>query len=92
MFFENYTEKLWGRHPRDISADWGSQRVKGLSITVIIKETLPYKLYWAVRKENLEDLDQYPKELNILRRDGFKFHKAVATSKIIIDNSIIYPV
>ena len=26
MFFEGYTEKLWGRHPRDISADWGSQR------------------------------------------------------------------
>lgn len=38
MFFENYTEKLWGRHPRDISADWGSQRVKGLSITNIIKD------------------------------------------------------
>lgn len=22
MFFEDYTEKLWGVHPRDISADW----------------------------------------------------------------------
>ena len=22
MFFEGYTEKLWGRHPREISADW----------------------------------------------------------------------
>ena len=32
MFFEGYTEKLWGRHPSEISADWGSQRVKGLSI------------------------------------------------------------
>ena len=38
MFFEGYTEKLWGRHPREISADWGSQRVKGLSITAIIKD------------------------------------------------------
>ena len=37
MFFEGYTEKLWGRHPREISADWGSQRVKGLSIMGIIK-------------------------------------------------------
>lgn len=37
MFFEGYTEKLWGRHPREISADWGSQRVKGLSILGIIK-------------------------------------------------------
>ncbi|MDE6252273.1 MAG: NAD(P)/FAD-dependent oxidoreductase [Lachnospiraceae bacterium] len=37
MFFEGYTEKLWGRHPSRISADWGAQRVKGLSITAIIK-------------------------------------------------------
>ena len=40
MFFEGYTEKLWGRHPREISADWGSQRVKGLSITAVIKDML----------------------------------------------------
>ena len=38
MFFEGYTEKLWGRHPRDISADWGAQRVKGLSIIAIVKD------------------------------------------------------
>ncbi len=38
MFFEGYTEKLWGRHPREISADWGAQRVKGLSIKAVIKD------------------------------------------------------
>lgn len=38
MFFEGYTEKLWGRHPRDISADWGAQRVKGLSVMAIVKD------------------------------------------------------
>lgn len=38
MFFEGYTEKLWGRHPREISADWGAQRVKGLSIRALIKD------------------------------------------------------
>lgn len=37
MFFEGYTEKLWGRHPSEISADWGSQRVKGISITEVLK-------------------------------------------------------
>ena len=37
MFFEGYTEKLWGRHPREISADWGAQRVKGLSIMGVLK-------------------------------------------------------
>ena len=33
MFFEDYTENLWGRHPSEISADWGAQRVKGLSLS-----------------------------------------------------------
>ena len=32
MFFEDYTQKVWGRHPSKISADWGSQRAKGLSV------------------------------------------------------------
>ena len=40
MFFEGYTEKLWGRHPREIAADWGSQRVKGLSIRAVLKDML----------------------------------------------------
>ena len=30
MFFEGYTEKLWGRHPREISADWGCAACKGI--------------------------------------------------------------
>ena len=38
MFFENYTENLWGRHPSQISPEWGAQRVKGLSIIAVIKD------------------------------------------------------
>lgn len=44
MFFEGYTEKLWGRNPKEISADWGAQRVKGLSIRAVIKDMFA-KLY-----------------------------------------------
>ncbi|MBR1528049.1 MAG: NAD(P)/FAD-dependent oxidoreductase [Oscillospiraceae bacterium] len=36
MFFEGYTKKLWGRHPSQISADWGAQRVKGLSVSAVM--------------------------------------------------------
>ncbi len=43
MFFEKYTEKLWGRHPSQISADWGAQRVKGLSIMAILKNIISKK-------------------------------------------------
>ncbi|MDR1725479.1 MAG: NAD(P)/FAD-dependent oxidoreductase [Bacteroidales bacterium] len=45
MFFENYTEKVWGVHPSKLGADWGSQRVKGVSVTKIIVDviTKPFK-------------------------------------------------
>lgn len=32
-FFKDYTEKVWGVPCQDISAEWGAQRIKGLSIT-----------------------------------------------------------
>lgn len=38
MFFENYTENLWGRHPSEISPEWGAQRVKGLSIKAVLMD------------------------------------------------------
>ncbi|MFR4319699.1 MAG: hypothetical protein ACLT2Z_10300, partial [Eubacterium sp.] len=64
MFFEGYTEKLWGRHPREISADWGSQRVKGLSITAVIKDVfskiLPKKKNAKVETSLIEEYI-YPK-------------------------------
>lgn len=43
-FFKSYTEKVWGRPPREISAEWGAQRVKGLSITKAIQHALQQKL------------------------------------------------
>jgi protoporphyrinogen oxidase len=32
-FFKDYTKKVWGVDCSEITADWGSQRIKGLSIT-----------------------------------------------------------
>ncbi len=53
MFFEGYTEKLWGRHPREISADWGAQRVKGLSIRALIKDMFN-KAFGSKNNKNVE--------------------------------------
>ena len=53
MFFEKYTEKLWGRHPSKISADWGAQRVKGLSIKEVLKDMFN-KLFNRKKKGNTE--------------------------------------
>lgn len=53
MFFEDYTEKVWGIHPSELGADWGSQRVKGLSIYAIIKDVLTKKIGRG-KKRNVE--------------------------------------
>lgn len=39
-FFKSYTEKVWGISCAEISADWGEQRVKGLSIRKAIAHNL----------------------------------------------------
>jgi protoporphyrinogen oxidase len=39
-FFKSYTEKVWGVPCNQISAEWGAQRVKGLSITKAIRHFL----------------------------------------------------
>jgi protoporphyrinogen oxidase len=39
-FFKDYTEKVWGVPCREISAEWGAQRVKGLSITKVVLHAL----------------------------------------------------
>ncbi len=39
-FFKSYTEKVWGISCREISAEWGAQRVKGLSIWQTILHVL----------------------------------------------------
>ena len=49
MFFEDYTEKVWGIHPSKLGADWGAQRVKGLSIIAILKDIIMKLLH---RKDN----------------------------------------
>ena len=63
IFFENYTEKVWGRPPREISPDWGAQRVKGLSVAAILKEALHSVRHAQDRQveTSLIDTFYYPK-------------------------------
>jgi len=42
LFFEDYTEKVWGVKPSRIKPDWGAQRVKGLSIAKVILHALSH--------------------------------------------------
>lgn len=63
MFFEDYTEKLWGVNPKYLSADWGAQRVKGLSLSkaVLNAITKPFKPKDKVETSLIEQF-YYPKK------------------------------
>lgn len=51
MFFEDYTEKVWGINPSEISADWGAQRVKGLSLSKALLNII--KKLFVSKKEDI---------------------------------------
>jgi protoporphyrinogen oxidase len=39
-FFQSYTEKVWGVPCNEISAEWGAQRIKGLSLKGVVMHFL----------------------------------------------------
>ena len=53
-FFKSYTEKVWGVPCDEISAEWGAQRIKGLSITKAVLHALK-KLYAQQSRHRAED-------------------------------------
>ena len=63
MFFERYTENLWGRHPSKIDPSWGAQRVKGLSILGVLKNAIarPFRKKGASVETSLIEEFSYPK-------------------------------
>ena len=63
LFFESYTEKLWGVHPSKLSADWGAQRVKGLSLWKAFTSaiTKPFKKNKNKVETSLIEQFEYPK-------------------------------
>ena len=61
MFFEDYTSKVWGISPKEISADWGAQRVKGLSLSKALGEILskPFKKLTHSNKVETSLIEEY---------------------------------
>jgi protoporphyrinogen oxidase len=59
MFFRRYTEKVWGRPCEELSADWVSQRSKGLSIVSVITDVL-FKP--KEKAESLIETFMYPRD------------------------------
>lgn len=65
LFFESYTEKVWGVPPRDISAEWGAQRIKGLSLTSAIKHFLKQSF---TRNGQRRDVKQKNTDTSLIER------------------------
>jgi len=65
-FFKDYTEKVWGVPCAQISAEWGAQRIKGLSISRAIAHALakPFRRHDTAQKSTETSLVErflYPK-------------------------------
>jgi protoporphyrinogen oxidase len=65
-FFKTYSEKVWGVPPSQIGADWGAQRIKGMSLWSAVWEPLRSRLAGARRNRSrqvtsLIEEFQYPK-------------------------------
>ncbi len=62
-FFKDYTEKLWGMECSAISAEWGAQRIKGISILKVLAQI--FKTMFGCKKGKVEtsfiDSFMYPK-------------------------------
>lgn len=65
LFFEDYTTKVWGKHPSELSSDWGKQRVKGVSLSVVLKHFIKKNVLKTTDTANTEtsliDYFSYPK-------------------------------
>jgi protoporphyrinogen oxidase len=63
-FFKDYTEKVWGVPCGDISAEWGIQRIKGLSITKAIAHAVANSLH----RSTGSDTSQKRTETSLIER------------------------
>ena len=61
-FFKDYTEKVWGLKCNEISAEWGEQRIKGLSVSKALAHA--FKSIFSSNK----NLEQKKSETSLIER------------------------
>jgi protoporphyrinogen oxidase len=66
-FFKSYTEKVWGTPCDKISAEWGAQRIKGLSLTTALKHFVK-KAFTRVPKSASGDISQKGTDTSLIER------------------------
>ncbi len=63
-FFKSYTEKVWGVPCNRISAEWGAQRIKGLSL----RTAIAHFLRKTFRREKTADVAQKDTETSLIEK------------------------
>jgi protoporphyrinogen oxidase len=63
-FFKSYTEKVWGVPCHEISAEWGAQRIKGLSLRAVAAHFLKKTL----RRKPADGIAQKGTETSLIER------------------------
>jgi protoporphyrinogen oxidase len=63
-FFKSYTEKVWGVPCHQISAEWGAQRIKGLSLKAVVVHYLGK----AFRPARSGDIAQKKTETSLIEK------------------------
>ena len=66
-FFKSYTEKVWGTPCDTISAEWGAQRIKGLSLTTAVKHFVR-KAFSGRPRGTTEDVAQKGTDTSLIER------------------------
>lgn len=62
IFFESYTEKVWGMTCDEISADWAAQRIRGLSLMRAVLDALRPRFLTPRRViKSLIEMFEYPR-------------------------------
>lgn len=62
-FFKTYNEKVWGVPASELSADWGAQRIKGMSIFNAVFEPIKKK-FARTKKSKSEQITSLIEEFN----------------------------
>ncbi|MBE7707475.1 MAG: hypothetical protein E7Z88_02085 [Cyanobacteria bacterium SIG27] len=63
IFFKDYTKKVWGKDPSELSSEWGHQRIRKLSLfkTVLNAILSQFKFLKFKKETSLIDEFYYPK-------------------------------
>jgi protoporphyrinogen oxidase len=85
LYFRDYTEKVWGIKCNEISAEWASQRIKGMSLTEAVKNAIFKK---KDGPKTLVDQFMYPK-LGIGRISDRMAEEIAKNNDLILNSEVV---